>query len=53
MVIFSPGGDLIAQFRADMLDGVRGIVTDEKNRLAYYVTIDSLISSALPELGIR
>ena len=53
VVIFSPGGDLIAQFRADMLDGVRGIVTDEKNRLAYYVTIDSLISSALPELGIR
>ena len=50
VVIFTRSGEVVAQLRADLLTGVRGVVSDEGNRRIYFVTTDALITSALPEI---
>ena len=50
IVIFTRSGEVVAQLRADLLAGVRGVVSDEGNRRMYFVTTDALITSALPEI---
>lgn len=53
VLILTPAGELLAQLRDDLLVGVRGVVPDEANGRLYYVTVDALLTSALPEIPPR
>ena len=50
VTVFTPAGELVAQLRADELNGVRGVVPDEANGRLYFVTADVLLASTLPPI---
>ena len=50
VAVFTPAGELVAQLRADELNGGRGMVPEEANGRLYFVTADALLTSTLPAI---